>query len=77
MALSNERHRHLLENCLENLRNFATDFKGNENGEEFQIDFAISVQQLREALRCIGHITGSVNTEEILDVIFSDFCIGK
>jgi tRNA modification GTPase len=33
--------------------------------------------ELREALDHIGEITGAVTTEEILDRIFSDFCIGK
>jgi len=33
--------------------------------------------ELREALDRIGEITGAVTTEEILDKIFSSFCIGK
>jgi tRNA modification GTPase len=33
--------------------------------------------ELREAMDSIGEITGAVTTEEILDRIFSDFCIGK
>lgn len=32
---------------------------------------------LREALEAIGEITGDTTTDEILDRIFSDFCIGK
>lgn len=33
--------------------------------------------ELREAMDCIGGITGAVAAEEILDKIFNDFCIGK
>jgi tRNA modification GTPase len=33
--------------------------------------------ELREALQAIGEVTGRVDVEEVLDVIFSSFCIGK
>jgi tRNA modification GTPase len=33
--------------------------------------------ELRDALDSVGEITGEVTTEEILNKIFSDFCIGK
>jgi tRNA modification GTPase len=33
--------------------------------------------EMREALDGIGEITGAVTTEDILNKIFSDFCIGK
>lgn len=33
--------------------------------------------ELRDAMDSIGEITGAVTTEEILNRIFSDFCIGK
>ena len=34
-------------------------------------------QDLRLALRALGRITGQVDVEDLLDVIFRDFCIGK
>jgi tRNA modification GTPase len=34
-------------------------------------------EDLRLAARALGKITGRVDVEEILDVIFRDFCIGK
>jgi tRNA modification GTPase len=40
-------------------------------------DLAIAAQKLRTAMRCIGKIIGEVCTEDVLDVIFKDFCIGK
>ena len=33
--------------------------------------------ELRDALDHLGQIVGSVTTDDILDMIFSDFCIGK
>nr|XP_034177917.1 tRNA modification GTPase GTPBP3, mitochondrial isoform X3 [Osmia lignaria] len=40
-------------------------------------DMAISLQDIRGAAREFGKITGSISNEEILDVIFQNFCIGK
>jgi tRNA modification GTPase len=34
-------------------------------------------EELRLALRCVGRITGAVTTEDVLDAVFSEFCIGK
>ena len=34
-------------------------------------------EELRYSLHQLGAITGHVGLEEILDVVFSDFCIGK
>lgn len=34
-------------------------------------------EDLRLAMRAIGRITGRVDVEDLLDVIFKDFCIGK
>lgn len=34
-------------------------------------------EYLRIGLRELGRITGKVGVEEILDVVFRDFCIGK
>jgi tRNA modification GTPase len=37
----------------------------------------LRVEDLRLALRSLGRITGAVDVEDLLDVIFRDFCIGK
>ncbi len=34
-------------------------------------------EDLRVAVRCIGRITGQIDVEELLDIVFKDFCIGK
>ena len=48
-----------------------TDHIGREE------DVVFCAEVLRMALRSIGHITGKFGVEDILDVIFRDFCIGK
>lgn len=37
----------------------------------------LAAEDLRLALRAIGSITGRVDIEDLLDMIFRDFCIGK
>ncbi|MPY73036.1 MAG: tRNA uridine-5-carboxymethylaminomethyl(34) synthesis GTPase MnmE [Alphaproteobacteria bacterium] len=37
----------------------------------------LAAEDLRLAARALGRITGAVDVEELLDVIFRDFCIGK
>ena len=40
-------------------------------------DADLVAEDLRLAARALGRITGRVDVEELLDVIFRDFCIGK
>lgn len=71
-TLSQQRHRQQLEICLQYLRRLNDlSVKGGDQ------DLAILAHQLRMALASIGRITGSVSVEDILDVVFKDFCIGK
>lgn len=37
----------------------------------------LRAEDLRLALRHLGHITGAVDVEDLLDQIFRDFCLGK
>ena len=37
----------------------------------------LRAEDLRLALRALGRITGKVDVEELLDVVFREFCIGK
>ena len=37
----------------------------------------LAAEGLRQALAAIGRLTGRVDLEELLDVVFRDFCIGK
>ncbi|XP_077988620.1 5-taurinomethyluridine-[tRNA] synthase subunit GTPB3, mitochondrial-like [Glandiceps talaboti] len=65
-SLTQARHRNHLRKCLQSLSQFSE-----------HEDLVIVAEYLRIALREIGKITGKVGAEEILDVIFKDFCIGK
>ncbi len=65
-ALTRERHRHGLEQCQQALRRALTVSAVEERAEE-----------LRAAAVALGRITGRIDIDELLDVVFRDFCIGK
>ena len=44
---------------------------------EFKLHVDVSAEYLREASFWLGKITGEIDLEEILDVVFAEFCIGK
>lgn len=67
---SQARHRYYLTEALDNIKKYIELSKLDEN-----ID--IAAQTLRKATTHIGKITGHISTEEMLNVIFSKFCIGK
>jgi len=64
--LTRARHRHALEQAAAAL----TRALGAHESE-------LMAEDLRLALRSLGRITGRVDIEELLDVVFRDFCIGK
>jgi tRNA modification GTPase len=37
----------------------------------------IIAEELRAASQSLGRLTGRVDVEDLLDVIFRDFCVGK
>ena len=67
--VSRERHRKALQSSHEALiRALAESERGRED---------IIAEELRLAAQTLGRLTGRVDVEDILDVIFRDFCIGK
>ena len=67
MPLTRLRHRTALTEAAEALRRAATG----------QGDSELVAEDLRIAARALGRVTGRVDVEDLLDVIFNDFCIGK
>ncbi len=65
-SLTRLRHRKALEECLQCLN---SSLKAPE--------IELMTEDLRMAMRSLGKITGQVQVEKLLDVIFKDFCIGK
>ena len=68
-VITRARHRHALVETVAALdRALARD---HSNDEE------LIAEELRAAATTLGRLTGRVDVEDILDVIFRDFCIGK
>ena len=64
--LTRERHRAALEECVGHLERAVAAKEVELRSED-----------VRLAMRSLGRITGRVDVEDLLDVIFRDFCIGK
>jgi tRNA modification GTPase len=71
-AVISERHRQLLVRSHHEARK-AREYL-NENVEENAV---LAVEHLRSALEYLGQVTGRVYHDELLENIFSRFCIGK
>jgi tRNA modification GTPase len=67
--VTRERHRVALQQTQEALGRAVA--LGSSAGEE------LIAEELRLAARALGRLTGRVDVEDVLDVIFRDFCIGK
>ncbi|TNN35600.1 tRNA modification GTPase GTPBP3, mitochondrial [Liparis tanakae] len=67
-TLTQARHRAHLQQCCAALAQYRR-YRGG--------DLALAAEGVRLALTSLGRITGRVGAEEILDIIFKDFCIGK
>lgn len=64
------RHKMALERAREAVHNVQTSVQAHLSGEFMALD-------IRAALDALGEITGQVSTDDILDQIFREFCIGK
>jgi tRNA modification GTPase len=65
-TLTRARHRAALEECVAALGRYETAALPE-----------LAAEDLRLAARALGRITGRVDVEDLLDVIFREFCIGK
>lgn len=65
-APTRERHQDGLRACLAALRRL-------EQAGEIEL----AAEELRAAAQALGRITGRVDVESLLDVIFAEFCLGK
>ena len=46
-----------------------------ESGAQYTLDAV--VQDLEDALASLGEVTGEVTPDDVLDSVFSNFCVGK
>jgi tRNA modification GTPase len=70
VGISKERHRQALLKTEAALQALIGDLKANQSFEFLSLN-------VREALDGLGELVGEIYTEDILDVIFQEFCIGK
>jgi len=68
VLVTRQRHRKALRQTVDALDRALNDAGVRED---------IVAEELRLAARALGRLTGRVDVEDILDVIFRDFCIGK
>jgi len=68
--VTSSRHRDALQNTQKHIRSALQGIDQQLPGDLLSID-------LRSALKALGEITGEITTEDLLDSIFSRFCIGK
>ena len=69
VLITRARHRRALQDALDALKRAAM---GQDFGQE-----EIVAEELRLAAAALGRLTGRIDVEDVLDVIFRDFCIGK
>lgn len=70
VVVANARHKRALEESLESLRRAKEGIEGG-------IPIELVALELRSCLDHLGEIRGETTTEEVLERIFSQFCIGK
>jgi tRNA modification GTPase len=70
MVAINARHRDCLRRALESCNRASEALRQGTAPEYVAVD-------LKDALRALGEVIGAVDVEQILDSVFSQFCIGK
>lgn len=62
-----ERHRIALQGCVDCLKNSMIE----------RLELELRAEELRKAADVLAKVTGRVDVDDLLDVIFREFCIGK
>ena len=70
VLITRQRHRAALSQCADALCRAKTEGAGPGRED-------IIAEELRLAVRALGRLVGKVDVENVLEVIFRDFCIGK
>jgi tRNA modification GTPase len=58
-------------------RTHVTEAQGHLHRARTASETELKAENMRLAARALGRITGRVDVEDVLDIIFRDFCIGK
>ncbi len=61
------RHRKHVQECIDALLGY----------QEVNEQLELASEELRYAAKALGKVTGAIGIEDILDAIFSEFCVGK
>ena len=69
-VVTNARHYESLSNAFAALENVSAGLSSGISGDLLAMD-------IRQSLHYLGLITGEISTDDLLDSIFRDFCIGK
>ena len=69
-VITRTRHREALQSCLNSIKSAKTALLLGEEPE-------IVAEELRAANKSLGRVVGAVDVEDLLGVVFGDFCIGK
>lgn len=67
MPLTQSRYRQQLTECMSHLERYT----------ELNYDMVLGAEELRQASDSLGKITGKIGLEDVLNSLFSQFCIGK
>jgi tRNA modification GTPase len=70
VIVTNARHYHSLQEVYKSLTDIAEGLESYISGDLLALD-------IRRCLHYLGMITGEVSNEDLLDYVFSKFCIGK
>ena len=70
ILITNIRHKNIISKSLDNL-------KKSKEALEMNLPIDIITIYIKNVLEDLGEITGEVVTEDIINEIFSKFCLGK